>query len=342
MAAVSEPGRSRNGRRLPDLPTGMFDDDEDFYAPEPSPPPVAARPAPKVRSIPRDVPVVAPVRSRSTAEPATSPEPGVALRPRSQPRARHVFPSGRDVIDQAFPCALMAVSIAVVWLLGRHTPFGVPVWAAGVFIPTVLLAWTSSTSVRQPMQRAALINLATMAIVFPVLVVRQSVVRIPFVGSENGTLLPPFIATVSVVVLLTAIAIATAILTQEDPEFAGIVFLPAALMVPALAGQSSLVSLSSGLLVAMAVFILAALLTMAASMVPPIVAILIAPVAIALEFLVLTIIRSTSTFPVGASGTAKVLFFTIVVTTVALAIAVPFLSTWERQVTRLARAAPMA
>ena len=252
-----------------------------------------------------------------------------------------MLPSGRDVIAQAFPCALMAASIVIVWLLGRHTPFGVPVWAAGVFIPTVLLAWSSTTSVRQPWQRAALINLATMAIVFPVLVVRQSVVRIPFVGSENGTLLPPIIATVSVVVLLTAIAIATAILTQEDPEFAGIVFLPAAMMVPALAGQSSLVSLSSGLLVAMAVFTLAALLTMTASMVPPIVAILIPPVAIALEFLVLTIIRSTSTFPVGASGPAKVLFFTIVVTTVALAIAVPFLSTWVRQVTRLARSAPL-
>jgi hypothetical protein len=246
------------------------------------------------------------------------------------------------VIAQAFPCALMAASIAIVWLLGRHTPFGVPVWAAGVFIPTVLLAWSSTTSVRQPWQRAALINLATMAIVFPVLVVRQSVVRIPFVGSENGTLLPPIIATVSVVVLLTAIAIATAILTQEDPEFAGIVFLPAAMMVPALAGQSSLVSLSSGLLVAMAVFTLAALLTMTASMVPPIVAILIPPVAIALEFLVLTIIRSSSTFPVGASGHAKDLFFTIVVTTVALAIAVPFLSTWVRQVTRLARSAPVS
>ncbi|HYI23920.1 MAG TPA: hypothetical protein VD767_00790, partial [Thermomicrobiales bacterium] len=258
----------------------------------------------------------------------------------SRNRSRPVLPSMQSILSLAFPCALMAFSIAIVLLLGRYTPFGLPIWAIGVYLPTVVLAWLSGSRVRSPWQRAALINLATMAVVFPVLVVRQSVVRIPFVGSENGTLLPPVIATVSVVVLLGVIAVASAILSQEDPEFAGIVFLPAAMMVPLLAGQSDLVSLSSGLLLALAIFSVAAVLTAVASIVPPMVTVAIPPVTIAVEFLVLSAVRSSATFPVGASTMAKVLFFSIVVLTVALAVLVPFLSTWIRQVTLIANAQP--
>lgn len=241
------------------------------------------------------------------------------------------------MVGQALPNLLMSLSAIAVLVLGAFTPFGVPVWAAGIFIPSVILALVSSDLVHLPRQRAAIVNIATMAMVFPVLVIRQSVVRIPFVDGGNGTLLAPMLATLAVIGLLLVLALACAVLSQEDPEYAGIMFLPAAMMVPMLAGQSELVDLSSALLFAAAIFFVSALLTVLASILPGAYPALITPAAIGLEFVLLTAFRNESLFPTGAGNTAKVLFFAIVVVTLALAIVVPMLSVWTRQVTRLAQ-----
>lgn len=140
MEAAGNSRRIRN--RLPDLPADHVDDAEESFLPSMHADPVRAR-----RTSSRVEPL-APVRKR----------PAVI---QSRRVTRPVMPSLHDILFLAFPCALMAVSIAVVWLLGRLTPFGPAVWAVGVYIPTVLLAWVSGTSVRLPWQRAALINLAT-------------------------------------------------------------------------------------------------------------------------------------------------------------------------------------
>jgi uncharacterized membrane protein YhaH (DUF805 family) len=65
---------------------------------------------------------------------------------------------------------------------------------------------------------------------------------------------------------------------------------------------------------------------------------LVAPIAIALEFLVLPLSGSTPIFPVGAGLSAKLLFFAVVLVAVGLAIAVPMLSVWVRRVHRLVQA----
>ena len=253
-----------------------------------------------------------------------------------------VFPAPLQMLEQGVPNLLMAVSAALVLLLGSNTSLGLPIWAAGIFIPSVILALVSTTSNRAPWRRTALINVATMAMIFPVLVIRQSVVRIPFVGEGNGTLMAPAIATAAVIGLLLVLAIACAVLSQEDPEHAGIVFLPAAMMVPLLAGQSDLVSLTSALYLAVGIFAVSSILTIVASIMPGGFPAVIVPATIGLEFVLLTAFQSTSIFPTGASGTAKVLFFAIVVATVALAILVPIMSVWVRQVTRLAQSRTLA
>lgn len=247
------------------------------------------------------------------------------------------MPAPRHIAEQALPNLLMAISTLVVLALGTFTPFGVPVWAVGIFIPSVLLALVSTDSVHLPRQRAAVVNIATMAMVFPVLVIRQSVIRVPFVDGGNGTLLAPAIATAAVIGFLFVLALTCAVLSQEDPEYSGIMFLPAAMMVPLLAGQSDLISLPSALLLATAIFAVSALLTVVASVLPGAFPALIAPATIGMEFVLLTMFRNASLFPTGAGSTAKVLFFAIVVATLILAIVVPMVSVWTRQVTRLAQ-----
>jgi hypothetical protein len=170
-----------------------------------------------------------------------------------------------------------------------------------------------------------------------VLVIRQSVIRVPFVDGGNGTMMAPVMATFAVVGLLMAMALICAVISQEDPEYAGVMVLPAAMMVPFLAGQSDLVNLSSALGLVVLVFLLSALLTVITSFLPSAIASFVAPAAIGLEFVLLTAFKSESIFPTGAGNTAKILFAVIVVTTVGLAILVPMLSAWVRQVTRLAQ-----
>lgn len=232
---------------------------------------------------------------------------------------------------------LMAVSVAVVASIGAIAPLGLPLWAAGVYVPTVLLAIMSNAVVHPLWKRASLINLATMAVIFPALVVRQSVIRIPFVDRSNGTLLAPSIATLVVVGCLVIVALACAILSQEDPEYSGVAFLPAAMLVPTLAGQTETTGLTSALWIVSVIYLVSALLTVVASMLPGAYPSLVAPVAIAIEFVALTLFGSDSIFPLGAGSVAKTLFFLVVIVTVVLSILVPLMSVWVRQVTRIAR-----
>ena len=324
--------------QLPDLPGNLFDDDAALYG---------DRPAPRRRTA-RTRNTSEPARARTAMRQAASDRQdvvtAVAMRPEPAKASSsawswtpRVLPAPMRIVEQAFPNLLMAVSALAVLVLGTYTPFGVPVWAVGIFIPSVLLALVSTDPVHVTRQRAAVINVATMAMIFPVLVVRQSVVRIPFVDGGNGTLLAPTIATAAVIGLLVMLALGCAVLSQEDPEYSGIMFLPAAMMVPLLAGQSDLVSLPSALLLATAIFFVSALLTALASMLPGAFPALIAPAAIGLEFVLLTAFQNASLFPTGAGSAAKVLFFAIVVATLALAILVPMLSVWTWQVTRLAQ-----
>jgi hypothetical protein len=252
-----------------------------------------------------------------------------------------VLPSAGLMLEQAFPNLLMAGSSLAVLLLGTFTPLGLPVWAAGLFIPTVILTLIANTAAHLPWRRASLVNITTIAMVFPVLVIRQSVVRVPFVDGGNGTMLAPTLATAAVILILVLLAATCAVLSQEDPEYAGILFMPAALMVPLLAGQSDLVSLSSALKLAVAIFAVSAVVTVVATFLPGRVAAFVVPAAIGVEFILLTVFRTTSIFPTGAGTTAKVLFATVVVTTVGLAILVPIVSAWVRQVTRIAKTQEM-
>ena len=255
--------------------------------------------------------------------------------PFARSRLLPVLPHPLDMLSLALPNVLMAVSAALVAMIGSFDPFGIPLWAAGLYVPTVLLAIMSNAAVHPLWMRAALVNLATMAVVFPALVIRQSVIRIPFVDRSNGTLLAPSIATLVVVACLVLVALAAAILSQEDPEYSGVAFLPAAMLVPVLAGQAEITSLTTTLWTVSVIYLASAMLTIVASILPGAFPSLVAPLAIAIEFVGLTLFRNESIFPIGAGSVAKTLFFVVVTVTVTLSILVPMLSVWVRQIARI-------
>lgn len=248
-----------------------------------------------------------------------------------------VLPSFRQVLEQIVPTAVMAFSLLFGIVTIERLPFLEGIWALIVLTPSVLLYFLADGVVHPLWRRWALINLASVGVFYPLLIVRQSYLRVPFVGWGNGTLTMPLISTLAVVVLLAALALAAAWMSQDDPEYAGILFLPTAMLVPFFAGATEIVSLRTALIIAAIVYIVSSVLTVVASMLPGSYPMLVAPIAIALEFLVLPLSDSVPIFPTGAGAASKLLFFVVLAVTVGFTIAMPNLAAWVRSVRDLVR-----
>lgn len=309
---VEAPARRREGR-----PLGPSRHDR-----------VIEQPRMQAQAIPGDV--------VTNIRPARAGQPARQRRPRNPAWSWKpiVMPQPRQMMEQAWPNLLMAMTAVGILLLMPYMPFGLPLWAPLLMLPTILLYLFSDKNVHPMWARAALVNLATVGAFFPLVIVRQSVLRVPFVEWGNGTLLMPVLTTIGTVLVLVTVALAAALLCEEDPEYAGIIFLPAALLVPIFAGATEITNLRTAFIVLAAIYIASSVLTITASMLPGAYPTLVAPVALAIEFLVLPLAESTPIFPVGAGMSAKLLFFILLFVAVGLTVFVPMIAVWLRQVRR--------
>jgi hypothetical protein len=246
-----------------------------------------------------------------------------------------VLPGVRQILSQTLPDLLVAIAAAIVLAIGPLEPLGIPIWTLGLLIPSLLVFLLSNAVTRPLWRRTAIVNLLVLGLVFPVLVVRQSVVQVPYLSNDNGTLLAPLLTTLGMALVLILIAMTCAVLSNEDPEYAGVLFLPAAMLVPLLAGPTEITSFRSALLGIFLIYLSVAFLTVVASILPGALPTLVAPVAIALEFVALPANRAGAAFPIGSGWMSKFLFFGIVFVAVALAIAVPTISLWVRETRHL-------
>lgn len=246
-----------------------------------------------------------------------------------------VMPQPRQMLVQAWPSLLMAISVLGTLAVIGFIPGGLPLWAPMILAPTLILLLRADHA-RHPMWgRAALVNLAVVGAFFPLMIVRQSFMRVPFVEFGNGTLVMPVAATVLVVGGMAVIALAAAFLSQEDPEYAGMLFLPAAMLVPLFAGATEITGLSTALAILGVIYIAVGVLTVVASVLPAAFPTLVAPIALALEFFVLPVSEGAPIFPLGAGMSAKLLFFAVLAVGVGLTVAVPMMAVWVRQVRRI-------
>ncbi len=250
-----------------------------------------------------------------------------------------VMPSLRLMVEQALPTLMMALSLLLGLVVIDRAPFLEGVWAPIVLAPSITFFFLADRQVRPMWRRCAMMNLAAVGVFYPLLIVRQSYLRVPYVEWGNGTLAMPLMATLTVVVLLLAMGFAAAWMSQDDPEYAGVLFLPAALLVPFFAGATEIVSLRTALIIAASVFLVSSVLTVVASMLPGAYPMLVAPIALALEFMVLPLSDSVPIFPMGAGTASKLLFFVVLATTVGLTAAMPSLAGWVRQVRDLVSSA---
>lgn len=242
------------------------------------------------------------------------------------------LPQVRQIIEQALPHLVAAVSLLTAWLTQPFLPTSMPLWAVIAMAPMLALSVVANRQVHPNWLRTSLLNFLTIGVFLPMVIVRQSYVRVPFVAWGNGTLMMPVMSTLAVIAMLTAMALLSAWLTQEDPEYAGSLFAPAALLVPFFVGVTEITSLSTALIISAAVFGICAVATVVISMLPGAFPTLVVPAVLALEFFALPLLAAGSIFPLGAGLIAKMLFFLVLVISVALTIVMPFISMWIHQV----------
>ncbi len=329
MASRKPADTQRPKVMLPDLPRPLFPDMEPGVDERRSVTRPAAQRAPRAR--------VEHVSSRRQMAPVRRNAPPPA-RARSQ-NEMIVLPSPRQIAGQIVPSLVAAVSL---WLSGHGaellSPLGVPLWVIILLGPTLFLFLAANGLTHPFWRNAALANIATISIAMPILALRRFTIAVPSFEHGHGVLLAPVVASVAAVLVMVALALGIAIATREDPEYAGLLLLPAALMVPMCVGMSSESTLAGWLSASAGVYIAAGLATVVASLLPGTLAALVAPGAIALEFLFLTVIKRTPVFPHASGATALLLFWCLLVVVVSLLVLLPVVSQWFGRVDRRARA----
>jgi hypothetical protein len=266
-------------------------------------------------------------RTRFSESTATAPESSVDRQP-----TPIVMPGWRHVATLAAPNIVATFSFLLALIVATMTSASSMLFVVPLVVPSVVLGAFNRSSVGQGWRAAVAVNLSTMLVLFPLLVIRQSTVRVPYLDDAHGTVFAAVVSTIGVLAALVGLALYTAWASRQDPESAPLLFLPAALLVPLLTSATEFARLESALPVAGLIFAIATALTVVASMLPPAYTVFVAPIAVAFEVLFVTVVRQDRIFPVGVGEAGMTLFASVVVAAIVLVVMLPAMSTWMQQV----------
>ena len=168
-----------------------------------------------------------------------------------------------------------------------------------------------------------LLNLATLAVVLPLLAIQATATRSPHVSTVLGTSRPAIIATVAAIAALVIVGLASIALAFSEPEGPSLMFLPAALLVPALLGTGPALSEREVTARLVEVFGLVGLATFAALLVPVRLKLLIGPLTLAGYFAALIALNRGPTREPTSSEVARLLDGSLVAVAIVLTAVIP-------------------
>jgi hypothetical protein len=242
------------------------------------------------------------------------------------------MPGWRHLVLVAAPDLVAALSFMAAVAVASLTGVASVLFVLPLIIPSLVLGGADRSLFGQGWRSAAAVNLATMLLLFPLLVIRQSAVRVPYLDGAHGTVFAAVISTMAVLVALVGVAAFAAWSARQDPESAPMLLLPAALMVPLLTSATEFARLQTAIWVAAMIFAAASALTLLASLLPPRYTVFVAPIAVAAEVLYVTVVRQDRIFPVGVGEAGMTLFATVIISAIGLVVIIPGLSAWMLQV----------
>lgn len=216
-------------------------------------------------------------------------------------------------------------------------PAGVSIWIALIFAPSLLtLALTDGR--RNPLwRRAAMVNFITVGALLPICVIARFLVRTPYIDETHGAVIPTALGLLAALAVLFGLGFASAVLSREDPEYAGVLILPACLLIPVYLGEGRVSSLERTLLAASLVFMMSAVATVVASLLTGALPALVAPAFFAGEFVLLSVMQDVPSIPRDAAPLISVSFLTLVFAAGAMTVIVPILSIWCARVRQVVR-----
>ncbi len=258
-----------------------------------------------------------------------------SLADRSEPI---VLPPTRQIVGQALPNLTLAVCLATAAAGQAYlNPAGVPLWVTLVLAPCLIALLVTQGATNPLWRRSAVVNFITIGALLPILVIARYMFRAPYLDGVHGALLPPVLVLCVAICALVALGVTTAIVSREDPEYAGVLILPACLLVPLCSGDARVTSLESTLQAVSLVFVAAAVSTVAASLLSNALPALVAPCAFAVELMLLSVLRQFPSIPEGAASPVTVAFVGLILTAGLLTALVPMLSLFFVHVRRQVR-----
>ncbi len=186
--------------------------------------------------------------------------------------------------------------------------------------------------------RAWLVGLVVVVGVLPLLALQQALLREPYVAVSRGTASPAIAATAVVVLVLFVVAGWCAVSSWPAPEEASLVFMPVALLVPGVIGIRGALGQKSALEVLAEASLLAAGATIIAWSMPRGGRPMVAPIALAAQFIALWIAGRGPSFQPTSGRIVPALYTVMLIVTVVLTVSVPLLAVWVRRLVMKAEA----
>lgn len=239
----------------------------------------------------------------------------------------------------------MAIAPAVVGCLSLLVSVVPPVKGSGsvprglflVILVQVVVTAVLRANERHPLMRSWISTTLCSAVLVPLLALQVTLLREPYVSLAERSAAPSMVATLIVAMVLLAGAVWAVATSWEDPDEAGLLFMPQGMMVPALIGMRSTILQGPALEMLGEVMLLAAAATAVAWILPPASRLLVPPVAVAAEFILLWATGYGPWFHATSGDIVRVLYSLMLAVSVILIVAVPFVATWLRHGALVAR-----
>lgn len=219
--------------------------------------------------------------------------------------------------------ALLLSFVSIVSGTGS-VPRGVIILIALQLIAAGLLRASGNIALTRPWISALICT----AVLLPLLAMQVTLLREPYVALSRGSASPAMLATLMVSVVLLVAAVWVVATNWQEPDEAGLIFLPIGMTVPALIGMRSTILQRPALQMLAEVMILAAAATAIAWFFPQASRVFVPPVAVAIEFVVLWVTGHGPWFHETSGDIVRVLYSAMLAVTVVLVVAVPFAAMW--------------
>jgi hypothetical protein len=185
-------------------------------------------------------------------------------------------------------------------------------------------------------QRVWLMNAAVAAVLAPVLAIQTEASRVPYVSREWGGWSLVWWATIGAALVVFALGLLAAGLSADDPEESSLLFVPTAVIVPAMLGAPSDITERAALGVLTEAFAVSTIACVAGWLIPSGLRPLVAPVTLGVQFILLWVLGYGPHFSEERGELVPVMGGVILVVTTILTVMTPLISSWFRRVMRVA------